>query len=284
MKTTLLRSTLILAVLALVLTGCGRIGAAPTPVLGVGSTPGKALATIWLSPTPQPGSQATSPPTLTPAPTLPLPTLAAAQPTLPIGTAGPLQEPVSTATPEGTLPGGTPAPPAGECASAPPDTFGQVWGGNPAARERLGCPVGLPTARTAAFQEFEHGFMFWIQAENSIYVLSNTAIEQAQETDTWWRLDDTFAEGDPITDDTLAAPDGLLQPERGFGKVWRSNGFVREAVGWATGEEEGYEAEWLDFERGWMMTSPGGESVLVLIPSDESPNNSGVHLGPQFVP
>jgi hypothetical protein len=276
MKMRLRHITPTLILLSLLLTGCGRAGSEATPVLAVGSTPGKALATIWLSPTPPPSLQPSVEATFTPAPTLPLPTLAAAQPTLPIGTVGPLQQPAST--PQAS---GTPSSPS-NCASPPPEPFTGVWQNNSAARERLGCPVGIPQERTAAFQPFEHGFMFWIQAEGSVYVLSNTAIRQAGETDTWWRLDDTFTEGEPIADDTLIAPNGLLQPERGFGKVWRQNGFVREAVGWATDEEEGYDATWLNFEHGWMITTPSIEPVFVLIPSDEPPYSIGVHLGPQL--
>lgn len=260
---------------AMLLVACGN-ATQPTPVLGVVSTPGKVLATVYLSPTPVPSPQAPAEPTLTPAPTRPLPTLPAQQPTLPIGTVGPLQELESDDAQATGTPGAV-----GNCATSPPEPFAGPWQSNPAAQEELGCPIGLPQQRLAAYQPFEHGFMIWVEAEDSIYVLANTAVQQGQATDTWWKLEDTFVESDPTRDDSLVAPPGLIQPERGFGKVWRANGFVREAVGWANAPEQGYDALWLNFERGWMLTSPSTEPVFAFVPSGDSGANTGVHLGPQ---
>ena len=265
-------------ILALLLTGCGGSRNNATPVLGVGSTPGKALATIWLSPTSPPSPQPSVEPSLTPAPTLPLPTRPGIQPTLPIGTVGPLSESEEDGTPP--VDGTPPAPVV--CPAPPPAPFDGVWEGNLSAQEQLGCVSGSPQQRLAAYQSFEHGFMLWSQAEDSIYVLSNTAIQQGQATDTWWRLEDTFTESDPAIDEGLFPPEGLLQPERGFGKVWRNNGFVREAIGWATATEEGYDSTWLAFDNGWMVTSPGVFPIFLLIPSDDPSQSTGVHLGPQF--
>lgn len=265
-------------IFTLLLAACGNAGNNATPVLGVGSTPGKALATIWLSPTPPPSAQPTVEPSLTLAPTLPLPTPAGIQATLPIGTVGPLLETDEQGTP---LAEGTPQPPT-DCPGPPPEPFTDVWGANLEAQTQLGCARGEPQQRLAAFQPFEHGYMFWFDAEGSIYVLSNTAIQQGQPTDTWWRLEDTFTESDPAKDEGLSAPAGLLQPERGFGKVWRNNGFVREAVGWATDVEEGYDATWQAFDNGWMVTAPGVFPVFMLVPSDDPSQSTGVHFGPQF--
>ena len=258
----------------LLLAGCARPGDQSTPVLMVGSTPGKALATIWLSPTPVPSPASTLEPTLTPAPTLPLPTLSSLQATLPIATFGP-----SGATPAANAQS-TPSAPV-NCSSVPEGVVGQVWQSNLTVRQRLGCPTGEVQQFNAASQAFEHGFMFWFEAGRNIYVLSSSAILSGQQTDTWWRLQDTFSEEEPALDESITPPDGLLQPQRGFGKVWRNNGFVREAVGWAVAQEVGYRSTWVQFEAGWMMTSANPSQVFVMIPSDEGLANIGVHLGPQ---
>lgn len=131
-----------------------------------------------------------------------------------------------------------------------------------------------------AFQNFEHGFLFWSSTNREIFILSTNAILSGQQTDTWWRLPDTFSDSDPIRDDSLVPPSGLLQPERGFGKVWRDNGFVREATGWATQPEAGYSAAWLTFEHGWMMTAPDETSLLFAMASaSDGGSSTGVHFG-----
>ena len=124
--------------------------------------------------------------------------------------------------------------------------------------------------------------MLWFQAELSIYVLSTSAIQTGQETDDWWRLDDTPSPKAtlPLTIRSQHQP-RLIQPARGFGKIWRNNGFVREATGWATEEESSYTARWLTFEQGWMMTAPDQLSLLfVMIPTDDGAAVIGIHLGP----
>ena len=245
-------------------------------MLAIGATPGKALATIWLSPTPVPLPSVSAEPSSTPAPTQPLPTLATPQATLPVGTLG-----AQASTPSDDSQNTPQAPSTSDCSTLPPQPFAQAWQNNQLAQQLLGCSVGSIQQRTAVFQDFEHGYMLWFQAELSIYVLSTSAIQTGQETDDWWRLDDTFTEGDPAIDNSLTAPAGLIQPARGFGKIWRNNGFVREATGWATEEESSYTARWLTFEQGWMMTAPDQLSLLfVMIPTDDGAAVIGIHLGP----
>ncbi|MBC8100067.1 MAG: hypothetical protein H7Y11_11540, partial [Armatimonadetes bacterium] len=56
----------------------------------------------------------------------------------------------------------------------------------------------------------------------------------------WMVFPDDFEEGDLEYDATIVAPTALFQPERGFGKLWRDNPDVREALGWAEQAEIGY--------------------------------------------
>jgi hypothetical protein len=224
------------------------------------STPPKILVTVWLSPTPQPTPAAPNLPTATPVPTLPLPTSVALQPTLPL----------ATIPPPPALPV-TPTVEESECPK-PPKPFRNVWRDNQTVKEWLGCPQGSPRQIALAFQPFEHGLMLWRGSDRSIFILS-------QQGDQWWRLDDTFRDGqDSESDPGLIPPEGLLQPVRGFGKVWRQNGFVREALGWATSPETEYVATWQDFEDGWMLTAPGGQTLYVMTPTGEPPYSTGLHL------
>jgi hypothetical protein len=244
----------------------------PFVVADLFATPGKALATVELSPTPPPTATIPNLPTPSAAPTLPLPTVVVLQqPTLPLGTFGP------TPTPEGGVTA-TPTPPS--CDTPPPLPFGPIWQNFPQAQSLMGCMVGEPQNVTGVFQFYEHGVMFWRESDRSIFVLSELAIRQGQDTDTWWRVDDTFVEGETEVDPDLQPPEGMRQPTRGFGKVWRGNAFVREGVGWAVSEEIGITSLWLSFDGGWMMTGPDGAPVYVMVPLDDPPYSSGIHLGP----
>lgn len=103
-------------------------------------------------------------------------------------------------------------------------------------------PDVFPTPSTfpiqVAEQLFEHGRMFWIQPRQQMWVLIVTAEGRGD----WLVFEDTFVEGEAEFDPSLIPPsDELYQPERGFGKLWRENTEIQEALGWAiTPEEFGY--------------------------------------------
>ncbi len=87
-----------------------------------------------------------------------------------------------------------------------------------------------------AEQVFEHGRMFWLQPTKQIWVLVVTG----QGRGTWQVYDDKFEDGQPEFDPSIEPPQGLLQPMRGFGKLWRENPEVRQELGWAETPEFGY--------------------------------------------
>lgn len=105
------------------------------------------------------------------------------------------------------------------------------------------CPLG-PAAMTAAAQErFQYGHMVWVQqipastpTKNQIVVLYSD--------NTWAQYNDTWTEGEPETDPAITAPAGLMQPKRGFGKLWRTNATVKAKIGWAETAEAAYTAAW----------------------------------------
>ena len=97
--------------------------------------------------------------------------------------------------------------------------------------------------------------MLWDGASGDIIVL--------YEDGTWRQYEDTFEEGDRESDPALNPPGGGFQPIRGFGKVWRTQGDVRDALGWALEEERGYTAFVHEFERGTLFGAPAGTIILL---------------------
>lgn len=139
-----------------------------------------------------------------------------------------------------------PPPQTSGCPYAPPGNLSAYFASDPTLQALLGCPVGAPPVPTliqGAWQTFERGFMIYLQGSPGIiYVISNDG--------RFRRFDDTFVSGvDPESGGEIP-PQGLLEPVRGFGKVWRSNADVRALIGWATQPERGDTASLQAFDRG----------------------------------
>jgi hypothetical protein len=101
-------------------------------------------------------------------------------------------------------------------------------------------------------QPFEHGFMFWVgrsteekcRLEHSFTPGSGeiwVAIFDASRTGGKWLVfeDDWDESKEPEMNPTLTPPAGLMQPVRGFGKVWRDRltEDQRQQLGWGNGIE-----------------------------------------------
>ncbi len=101
-----------------------------------------------------------------------------------------------------------------------------------------GCPRGPAEIHASAIQYFQRGFMIWDADSTSIWVF------YADSAGGWNHFTDGWMEGLPESDPRIEPPDGLYQPVRGFGLVWRtlasSSGTVRDRLGWATGPEFAY--------------------------------------------
>ena len=121
---------------------------------------------------------------------------------------------------------------------------------------RLACPTDEATVTWAAFQPFERGLMFWRADLGDIDVLH---------VDGWWAgYDDTWDETQPVDDPALVPPEGLLQPVRGFGKLWREQlGGPQASVGWALDPERGYEMLSQPFGGGAMFLGTAGEVYIL---------------------
>jgi hypothetical protein len=104
--------------------------------------------------------------------------------------------------------------------------------------------------------------MIWLSSLGSspqpvIYVLFNNG--------TYQRFNDTFQEGVDQASSGAQPPSGMLEPVRGFGKVWRESSGVRDTLGWAISGESGGSGQVLLFERGEMVYVSQAGQVYVLI-------------------
>jgi serine/threonine protein kinase len=203
-------------------------------------TPSPTSATAASTEMPAPTSTPTPLPTetFTPVPTAtftPVPTATFT----PIPT--PTFTPASTATPS--------TPPAGMF--MPGGTFLVVWQDHAEVRDQLGWAVEPEQQPRAGEQRFQHGVMFWREDLWQIYVVHDAG--------TWTVYADTYTDGQPETDPTLVPPPGLIQPKRGFGKVWREQlGGPGAAIGWATEIEGEIGGHFQRFERGLMLCDRDG--------------------------
>lgn len=108
------------------------------------------------------------------------------------------------------------------------------------------CPLRPATFSWAAEQHFEHGRMVWLEDNDTIYVFyEDGAVYYPEHYPDWQghfeRFEDIWTPDEPESDPTVVPPEGLYQPIRGFGKVWRENPEVRERLGWAIAPEQGFE-------------------------------------------
>jgi hypothetical protein len=123
------------------------------------------------------------------------------------------------------------------------------------------CPRNSVASRTAAYQTFQRGFMVWLPIDDqSLWVFYNDGTV-TRFVDYWNSAAYTI---EP------AAPDGLIAPERGFGYLWNSTPEVRSGLGWATGAEQSYSAQFQETlsqgkydDHRWYLTLPDGRTIKV---------------------
>ncbi len=222
MRRTVLAVAILLSLL--LLAACGRDKEeTPTP------EPTAPPATATATPT-------TAPPTATPQAVSPLPTP---------GGESAAESPL--ATPASRTAQFSPLPTPGPLASAPCDK--PLSGAEALVAEQfpeLGCPLGPPSLVQMARQPFQRGQMIWRGDIQVIYVL--------QEDGSWLAFADTFEEGMPEIDPSIVPPQGLYQPIRGFGKLWREQLGAEDApVGWATAPEKGVNGSVQEWEGGLLI-------------------------------
>lgn len=146
----------------------------------------------------------------------------------------------------------------GPCPVQPPGGFGVAFISDASLQGQIGCPIGAIMTMSSAAQNYERGQMFWVAGPpGSIYSLGGGGRYQ--------RYDDTF---NPSVDPERGGetpPAGLIEPVRGFGKIWRSFPDVRAGLGWATTGESGGTATVQLFDRGQMIALAQSGQIVVLI-------------------
>ncbi|MBX2999947.1 MAG: hypothetical protein KF893_15610 [Caldilineaceae bacterium] len=208
------------------------------------------------APTPEPTATPTTQPAPTDTPIPPTP------PTPPTDTPAPAETPAAAAesvlaTPRAAvslLPSPTPAP------MLEPDPCDQALTGQDAQLAEqypvLGCPLAAPELTQMARQSFQNGMMIWREDEQRIYVLHDDG--------RWRSFEDTFEEGQPESDESITAPDGLYQPIRGFGRIWREQlGGPQAEIGWGTLPEGAANGSTQRWEHGQLISFGLPERFLI---------------------
>lgn len=131
-----------------------------------------------------------------------------------------------------------------------------------------GCPDALPSPTGALMQGFQNGQMFWLQSTNQVIALYSDGNQPA-----WVSVSNGFTEGMMEEDPALTPPEGMRQPRREFGLVWRDTPGVRERLGWAVGDAAAFTstiqpAIYGADARGLFFTDPTG-AIIQLVPNGE---------------
>ncbi|MFN8379141.1 MAG: hypothetical protein U0452_10770 [Anaerolineae bacterium] len=183
-------------------------------------------------------------------------------------TAAPIEPGVFAIVPGAPVPdpalGTLPPPPGGSsgmCTAAPGGAVGSLLASEPALAAQLGCAISAPYMVAGAIQPFERGMM--------IYRASQTpgatgTIEAISMDGRFSRYADTWVSGVDPDSGGLTPPSGLVEPIRGFGKVWRSDGSLQSRLGWALSGEQGVTLTVLPFERGVAIFVPSQYQIYVL--------------------
>lgn len=95
-------------------------------------------------------------------------------------------------------------------------------------------PIPPPGDRIvfAAFQQFQRGFMLWQSDNGKVWVLYTSGAAQTYPASAYSPLPDNPFPGLP--------PAGYIKPINAFGKVWGNFNSVRDGLGWAVLNEQGY--------------------------------------------
>lgn len=136
------------------------------------------------------------------------------------------------------------------------------------APEPAACPLDEAFSTWAAEQVFEGGRMLWLQEIRSGGQTSSNLLFVLYSEGDWQWYPDAWTPDQPESDPSLIPPQGRVQPQRGFGKVWREQTEVRERLGWGMAPEQGYHADWQapirEFPPGAAYISTFSDGVLEL--------------------
>jgi hypothetical protein len=158
--------------------------------------------------------------------------------------------------------GGIAAAGIGDCTVLPDGGFGEIYQANPELAAEIGCPVGAAISANNAFQDYERGIMVWV---SSVGASGQPGIYAIYDNGSYQRFNDTWVSGSDPDSVGLSPPPGLVEPVRGFGKVWRESPGVSDAIGWARSGEGGGSSSIQSFERGEMVYVPQNGQTYILV-------------------
>lgn len=174
--------------------------------------------------------------------------------------------PPPTPTPTEIAPTATPTPQV--CRLGPGPTFADQW---QRYRQELGCPVDEQiTLSTIAEESFQGGHTFWVQDTEQVFIVydRNKETGEALSEGRWqpanpdWKWDGSNPEGIG-----LSPPPGLVEPQRGFGWLWRTHlGGPEGPLGWALDREYGFDntGQAQLFENGIMFKGSSPKIYILL--------------------
>jgi hypothetical protein len=126
------------------------------------------------------------------------------------------------------------------------------------------CPAPFPQVSAAIVtQSYERGQMIWIRGvgTNWIWVFY---YDNARSSLVWELYQDRWSEGQPISGGETP-PTGLIEPQRGFGTLWRSDPKIRSTLGWAVSNEFADIGTQQYFRGGaWMLYRAAPDRVYLL--------------------
>ncbi|MDZ4721590.1 MAG: hypothetical protein SH847_24260 [Roseiflexaceae bacterium] len=130
----------------------------------------------------------------------------------------------------------------------------------------FGCPAPFPQVSAALVtQSYERGQMVWIKgvSNNWIWVFY---YDNARGSLVWELYQDQWHEGEPASGGETP-PAGLIEPQRGFGKLWRSDPKIRSTLGWAVTNEFADIGHQQYFRGGaWMLYRAAPDRVYLMRP------------------
>ncbi|MDE0198550.1 MAG: serine/threonine-protein kinase [Caldilineaceae bacterium] len=121
---------------------------------------------------------------------------------------------------------------AGACQYQTAGEFESYLGVNESIAQELGCPKGVPVLVAFETQFFQTGMALGRLDKPVVYLryFSNDEWEQREHA---WREGMQELVDSP---DLLSPAEDLYQPVRGIGQIWAESLFVRQALGWASGQ------------------------------------------------
>lgn len=127
------------------------------------------------------------------------------------------------------------------------------------------CPSDTPTTTNAAFEQFERGFMLWLEDSDTIYVFFESPNHPVM---MFYEPLYFVTPAAPVTDEP---PDGFYAPTSGFGHIWRGEVLgsenVRDWLGWATEPEHNFTATHqqvnYDYNTLFYLSLPNGRILQV---------------------